>query len=102
MEERAMSMADTAANWQPHHPATSHDCWLLLGAVAPHTRRIRLGPLVGCAGYRPPALLARQAADVDRMSGGRAVLGLGAGWLELEYRWLGLAFPSLRDRYQRL
>jgi alkanesulfonate monooxygenase SsuD/methylene tetrahydromethanopterin reductase-like flavin-dependent oxidoreductase (luciferase family) len=88
--------------WQADHPAASHDCWLMLAALAPHTRRIRLGPLVSCASYRSPALLARQAADVDRLSGGRSILGVGAGWFEPEYRWLGLPFPTLRDRFQAL
>lgn len=88
--------------WQPDHPAFTHDCWLMLAAIATHTRRLRLGPIVSCAGYRPPALLARQATDLDRLSGGRAVLGLGAGWVEIEYPLMGLPFPSLRDRYQVL
>ena len=55
-------------------------------------------PLVSCAYYRPPALLARLAAVVDRLSGGRLVLGLGAGDIPLEFAQLGLAYPPFPAR----
>ena len=99
---QALDALDVDSFWQPDHPSLAADCWLTLGAVATHTRRLRLGPLVSCVGYRPPALLARHAADVDRLSGGRLILGLGAGWVEGEYRALGLPFPALRDRLRGL
>ena len=59
--------------WLPDHPVFAPDCWTTMAALAGVTTRIRLGPLVACAGYRHPLLLARQAADVDRLSGGRLV-----------------------------
>jgi alkanesulfonate monooxygenase SsuD/methylene tetrahydromethanopterin reductase-like flavin-dependent oxidoreductase (luciferase family) len=76
--------------WLPDHPAFAPDCWTTLAALAGVTTRLRLGPLVACAGYRHPLLLARQAADVDRLSGGRLVLGLGIGDYEVEMEQLGV------------
>lgn len=84
--------------WQADHPVASRDCWLTLAALATHTHRIRLGSMVSCVYYRPATLLARHAADVDFMSAGRAVLGLGAGWVEDEFRLLGIPFPPAADR----
>jgi len=63
---------------------------------------VRLGSLVSCVYYRPPALLARIAADVDRLSGGRLVLGLGVGDWPDEFRQLGMAYPSLAERQEAL
>ena len=74
------------------------DCWTALSALAVHTTSLRLGPLVSCVYYRPPALLARMAADVDRFSGGRLVLGLGVGDLPKEFAQIGVAEPSFRER----
>src|SRR5207253_3601823 len=62
----------------PQRPAL--ECWTSLTALAQRTRRIRLGPLATPTTFRPPALLARMAAAVDRLSDGRLVLGVGAGW----------------------
>src|SRR4051795_7120969 len=59
------------------HPAYTPEVWVHLGALAVQTSRIRLGSVVLCAGYRPPVLIARLAADLDNLSGGRAILGLG-------------------------
>jgi alkanesulfonate monooxygenase SsuD/methylene tetrahydromethanopterin reductase-like flavin-dependent oxidoreductase (luciferase family) len=78
------------------------DCWTALTALATNTRRVRLGSLVSCVYYRPPALLARVAADVDRLSGGRLVLGLGVGDWPEEFRQLGLAYPPLSERQEAL
>jgi alkanesulfonate monooxygenase SsuD/methylene tetrahydromethanopterin reductase-like flavin-dependent oxidoreductase (luciferase family) len=72
------------------------------GAVAASTRRSRLGTTVSCVAYRNPMLLARMVADVDRISDGRVVLGLGAGNLEPEFLALGMAFPPLRQRQTAL
>jgi alkanesulfonate monooxygenase SsuD/methylene tetrahydromethanopterin reductase-like flavin-dependent oxidoreductase (luciferase family) len=69
-----------------------------LAALAVTTRRIRLGSLVNCIFYRSPALLARMAADVDRMSAGRLVLGLGIGDFAEEFAQLGITRPSTQDR----
>ena len=62
-----------------HTMAFPVDAWTALAALAVHTERLRLGTLVSCIYYRPPALLAWMAADVDRFSGGRLVLGVGSG-----------------------
>ena len=67
------------AYWANDHPLRSMDCWTTLAALATVTTRLRLIALVSCVYYRSPALIARQAADVDRISGGRLVLGLGTG-----------------------
>jgi alkanesulfonate monooxygenase SsuD/methylene tetrahydromethanopterin reductase-like flavin-dependent oxidoreductase (luciferase family) len=76
------------------------DVWTLLAALAAVTRRVRLGPLVACAGFHPPGLLARLAAAVAEVSGGRFVLGLGAGWNEAEYRAFGLPFDQRVSRFE--
>ena len=73
-----------------------------LAALAAETARIRLGHLVLCAGYRNPALVAKMISTLDVVSGGRAELGLGAGWKEDEYTAYGFGFPPLRTRMQLL
>ena len=88
--------------WRPDHPLLLPDCWTSLAAVAAVTRRLRLGSLVSCVFYRNPVLLARMVADVDRISQGRAVLGLGAGDVEAEFRAMGFAYPPLRARQTAL
>ena len=69
-----------------------------LAALAVETARVRLGHLVLCAGYRNPALVAKMIATLDVVSGGRAELGLGAGWKQDEYDAYGFGFPPLRER----
>ena len=64
------------------------------------TERIRLGPLVACVLYRHPLVLARQAADVDRLSGGRLVLGLGIGDAPREFGQLGLSLGKASERQE--
>ena len=73
-----------------------------LGALAVATSRVRLGALVNGVVYRHPAVLAKAAAQVDRMSEGRFEFSLGAGWAAKEFRTYGLEFPSLAERYERL
>jgi F420-dependent oxidoreductase-like protein len=73
-----------------------------LAALAATTERVRLGTLVLCAGFRHPALLAKSAVTVDLLSGGRLDLGLGAGWLEDEYRAFGYEFGDVGDRFEIL
>jgi F420-dependent oxidoreductase-like protein len=73
-----------------------------LTALAVETARVRLGHLVLCAGYRNPALVAKMIATLDVISGGRAELGLGAGWKEDEFVAYGWGFPSLRARMAAL
>jgi F420-dependent oxidoreductase-like protein len=69
-----------------------------LSALAAETARVRLGHLVLCSGYRNPALVAKMISTLDVVSGGRAELGLGAGWKEDEYTAYGWGFPPLRSR----
>jgi F420-dependent oxidoreductase-like protein len=73
-----------------------------LSALAAETARVRLGHLVLCAGYRNPALVAKMISTLDVVSGGRAELGLGAGWKEDEYHAYGWGFPPLRTRMEAL
>ncbi|OLC53344.1 MAG: hypothetical protein AUH85_14345 [Chloroflexi bacterium 13_1_40CM_4_68_4] len=76
--------------------ATTTNCleaWTLLSGLAQHTTTLRLGPMVTAVSYRNPALLAKIAAGVDVMSGGRLEFGIGAGWKELEYSAYGYEFP---------
>jgi F420-dependent oxidoreductase-like protein len=73
-----------------------------LSALATETARVRLGHLVLCAGYRNPALAAKMISTLDVISGGRAELGLGAGWKEDEYVAYGFGFPPLRTRMEML
>src|SRR6478609_4633994 len=75
------------------------DAWSLLSALAAVTDRVRLGPLVACCGFSPAGLLARKAAAVQEISGGRLVLGLGAGWNETEFRAFGLPFDQRASRF---
>jgi F420-dependent oxidoreductase-like protein len=69
-----------------------------ISALAAETARVRLGHLVLCAGYRNPALVAKMISTLDVISGGRAELGLGAGWKADEFTAYGFGFPPLRDR----
>ena len=74
------------------------EAWTMMAALAEVTRTARLGQLVTCAGYRNPALLAKQAASVDVMSGGRLIFGIGAGWYDEEYQAYGWTYPPARQR----
>ncbi|WP_336204373.1 LLM class F420-dependent oxidoreductase [Nonomuraea sp. LPB2021202275-12-8] len=73
-----------------------------LSYAAALTGRVTLGALVTGAVYRPPGLLVKQVSTLDALSGGRAVLGIGAGWHEEEARGLGLPFPPTAERFERL
>lgn len=84
------------------HPAYSPECWLHLAAIAVSTSRIRLGSVVNCALYRHPVMTARLAADLDNLSEGRVLLGLGAGWNRTEFAQLGIPFPATGDRFGAL
>lgn len=78
------------------------DAWLTLAALARETCRIRLGTLVTSATFRLPGPLAVMVAQVDRMSGGRVELGIGAGWFEREHTAYGIPFPPVNERFDRL
>ena len=78
------------------------ECWTSTAALARDTKRVRVGQIVTCNGYRNPALLAKMASTVDTLSHGRLVLGIGAGWYEHEYRAYGYAYPETAERLKRL
>jgi alkanesulfonate monooxygenase SsuD/methylene tetrahydromethanopterin reductase-like flavin-dependent oxidoreductase (luciferase family) len=85
--------------------AVKTDCleaWTALAALARDLKTIRIGPMVTCQSYRNPALLAKIAAGVDRLSKGRLEFGIGAGWKELEYRAYGYEFPEPAVRVDEL
>ena len=75
-----------------------HECFSLLAALAATVPRVRLGSLVAGNTYRHPAVLAKQAATIDHISGGRMVLGLGAGWQVNEHEAYGIALGSTKER----
>ena len=75
------------------------DVWTQLAALAAVTSRVRLGPLVAATAFHAPGMLARAAASVDEGSGGRLVLGLGAGWNETEFRAFGFPFDRRVSRF---
>ena len=76
----------------------THEAWTLMAAFAASTARVRLGQMCTCMAYRNPAYLAKVAATVDVISGGRVEMGIGAGWYEHEWRAYGYGFPSAGDR----
>lgn len=78
------------------------EAWTELAAVAAITERVELGTLVTPPFFRNPAVLAKQIATLDHISGGRAIAGLGAGWFEAEFKSYGLPFPGLRERMRAL
>ncbi|WP_129665838.1 TIGR03560 family F420-dependent LLM class oxidoreductase [Phytoactinopolyspora endophytica] len=76
----------------------THEAWTLMAALAAATDRVRLGQMCTCMAYRNPAYLAKVAATVDAISGGRTEMGIGAGWYEHEWRAYGYGFPSAGER----
>jgi F420-dependent oxidoreductase-like protein len=78
------------------------EAYTTLGFLAAHTQKARLGTLVTGVHYRHPGALIKQVTTLDVLSGGRAWLGIGAGWYERESRGLGVPFPPLRERFRRL
>jgi F420-dependent oxidoreductase-like protein len=85
----------------PQHESV-FECWTSMAALARDTRTIRLGQMVTCNSYRPPALLAKMASCIDVMSRGRLVLGIGAGWYEHEYAAYGYPYPEVAERLRML
>lgn len=90
------------APWmEPGAPSEGvHECWSVLAALAAVTTRVEIGPLVSCTSFRNPALLAKIADTVDEISGGRLVLGLGAGWHEPEYHAFDYPFDRRVSRFE--
>jgi F420-dependent oxidoreductase-like protein len=81
---------------------TMFEAWTTIAAISQRTSRIRLGQMVGCTGYRNPALLAKITSSVDVMSGGRLDWGIGAGWYDHEFQAYGYDFPSAGTRIAML
>lgn len=86
----------------PQDAAGSLECWTTISALAAITDRVRIGSLTTCNDFRPPGLLAKMAASVDVLSGGRLDVGLGAGWYENEYAAAGIPFDRAGTRIDRL
>jgi F420-dependent oxidoreductase-like protein len=86
------------------HPAqeVTFECWTTTAALARDTKRVRIGQMVSCNGYRNPALLAKMASTVDVLAHGRLNFGIGAGWYEHEYRAYGYDYPEAPERLRRL
>jgi alkanesulfonate monooxygenase SsuD/methylene tetrahydromethanopterin reductase-like flavin-dependent oxidoreductase (luciferase family) len=76
------------------------EAWTLLSALAAATSSVRLGPLVACAGFHPPAVLAKMASTIDEVSGGRFVLGLGSGWNRREFDAFGIPYDKRVSRFE--
>jgi len=94
-------VADHLESTPPHPQAAHFEAYSTLAALSQVTKRIRLGEMVTCASFRPAGMLAKQGACIDVFSGGRFILGLGAGWYEQEYRSYGYEFlpPGERIAY---
>lgn len=112
-EVRAMALQAEEAGfdsiWTPDHllfrlpnqePFGIWESWSILAALAEATERVELGPLVMCVPFRHPALLAKMAITIDEVSGGRFILGLGAGWHQPEFDAFGVPFAHLADQFE--
>ena len=106
-DEAGVAWLTAMDHWfQMEHFATAHDPMLegysVLNFVAAKTERLRLGLMVTGVTYRHPGLLAKTVTTLDVLSGGRAFLGIGAAWYEREHRALGVPYPPVAERFERL
>jgi len=104
-EELGFDGAWVFDHFKPLYGDPSGPClegWTVLAGLAAQTSRIRLGTLVTGITYRHPSVLATEAVTVDQISNGRLELGLGAAWNEPEHRELGIPFPAIKERAERL
>src|SRR5438094_2347403 len=83
-------------------PETTFECWTIASTLVRDTKRVRVGQMVGCNGYRNPALYAKIASTVDVASHGRLDAGIGAGWYEQEWEAYGYPFPDAPTRLRML
>lgn len=97
----ALFRSDHYAGLGAEGDRASLDAWTTLAGLAARTERLRLGTMVSPATFRHPSVLAKAAATVDHISGGRVELGIGAGWNEREHRMYGFAFGTARERVAR-
>jgi probable F420-dependent oxidoreductase len=86
--------------WPDRAPRGPWEAWAMLAAIAASTSRVEFGPLVACTAFHNPAVLAKRADTIDEISGGRLVLGLGAGWNETEFRAFGVPFDHRIARFE--
>ncbi len=86
--------------WPQRPTAATWECWTTLSALAQATTRVQLGTVVLCAPFRNPAVVAKMASTLDEVSGGRLILGLGAGWHEPEFQATGAPFDHRASRFE--
>ena len=81
-------------------PRGPWEAWTVMAALAAITERVEIGPLVACTSFHNPAMIAKKAATLDEVSGGRLILGLGAGWNETEYAAFGYPYDHRVSRFE--
>jgi alkanesulfonate monooxygenase SsuD/methylene tetrahydromethanopterin reductase-like flavin-dependent oxidoreductase (luciferase family) len=85
---------------KPLGPVGPWEAWLTMASLAEMTSRVEIGPLVACTAFHQPAVIAKMAATLDEISGGRLILGLGAGWNEPDFTAFGLPFDQRASRFE--